>query len=129
MEDRISIAGTGKDIASLRDWLAHEPELRGYTRFDRAAPRDGEMGAPLVLAIVVATAPIARAVERALTVWLASRHSETKIELTAVDGNRVSVTNAGRTRPEQLLAQIEAHLQRPPLPEPPAPEPSNASAD
>jgi Effector Associated Constant Component 1 len=98
-------------MESLRDWLAHEPALRGHVTLGRTPVREGEMGAEVFLAIAVAAPPIIRALSQAVTAWLAQCRSETTIELTGPDGTRASVTNKGPTPPEQLLAQIRAALE------------------
>lgn len=92
--------------ASLHDWLARDPHLRGRVSISRAAVAEGEMGGAVVLAVVAASAPLVRALDQALTNWMAQRRSVTKIEIKGPDGTITSVTNDGPTRPEALLQKI-----------------------
>src|SRR5258706_15225144 len=103
-----------RDVESLRDWLARTQGLRGQVRVGPGRPGVGHMGAPLVVTVLIAAAPIAAAASRAIAAWLTQRRSDTTIELTTASGQHISVTNKGPTRAEDLLASIQDLLGEPP---------------
>jgi hypothetical protein len=113
MDDEVRIALPDEDLASLRDWLNDTPELRGHIELKRSAIPAGQMGSSLLLAIALASPAIINALSHALTSWLAQRRSETKLELTKRDGTRVTISNKGPSRPEELLRQISAVVDSP----------------
>jgi Effector Associated Constant Component 1 len=115
-EARITVEGQDTDAESLRDWLRHEPELRGRLRTRSVPTPDGAMGAPIELVVVLATAtiPVASALARSLSTWLVQRRSDLTVTVTGPDGRQISLSSRRIADPEKLLRAV----LEPVLPEP-----------
>jgi Effector Associated Constant Component 1 len=104
----ITVEGQDIDAESLWDWLRHEPELRGRLRARSAPAPDEAMGAPIELAVVLATATtaVASALARSLSTWLVQRRSDLTVTVTGPDGSQVSVSSRRVADPEKLLRAV-----------------------
>jgi hypothetical protein len=96
VQARVRITGTGDiatELASLREWLGRESELRGRVVTERAPIGPNQMGAVLdTLAVALGSGGAITVLANSVAVWLRHRRSDVKIEVTAPDGATVSVT-------------------------------------
>jgi hypothetical protein len=103
------------DLASLREELVREPELRGRARLSGAAPEPGTMGV-LAEVVTVALGPggAAAAFSAVFITWIRQRKSTARFRVTRADGNsmeleaeRISGLDAAALR---VLAEGLAHF-------------------
>ncbi|MEU4244069.1 hypothetical protein [Actinoplanes sp. NPDC026619] len=142
MDVQIVLAGAADpdELATLHQWLAGEPELRGRVTSRHAPPLPGTLG-PVLEALLVAIGPgsTAAALGAALVTWVRGRRGQVSVIVTRADGTTVTleakrVRNLNTSALSAELNRIVALLnetERPPAddPEPPAdPEPAGPSA-
>lgn len=87
----ITVDGHHTSVASLWDWLRHEPDLRGRLKAVTPAAPDGTMGSGVEL-VVVASAPALAALTRSIPAWLDRRDTGVTVKVTTPDGREVSLT-------------------------------------
>jgi hypothetical protein len=82
-----------EELASLRDWLVHEDELRGRVRQADAAVGSGEMGALSdVLVVALSGGSAVTVLARSVPTWLKQRRADVTIEIVGPDGQETKVT-------------------------------------
>lgn len=81
-----------KDLRSLRDSLAREPELRGQSRLLGGTPQPGTMGA-VAEALTVALEPggAVAAFAAVVITWLRLRTSSARLRITRADGSSIEL--------------------------------------
>ncbi|GAA3853795.1 hypothetical protein GCM10022227_09150 [Streptomyces sedi] len=94
-----------RELASLRRWLEAEAGLRGAVDVERRPVGAGEMGALAdTLTVAVGAGGVVTVLAGSLSGWLRQRRSDVRVEITASDGRRVSVT-ARRVRDAPALIE------------------------
>ncbi|MEU6063707.1 MULTISPECIES: effector-associated constant component EACC1 [Streptomyces] len=116
MDDSIILRATGTDdlavLERLREWLLHEPELRGRVRLRRAAPESGHMSGGVLEALVVATGSgVVGVLARSVPIWLRQQRSDVEIEIAREPGGSVRI-KASNVRDVESL--IQRTLDQPP---------------
>jgi hypothetical protein len=81
-----------KDLWSLRDSLAREPELRGRSRLLGGTPEPGTMGAAAeALAVAIEPGGAIAAFAAIVITWLRLRTSSVRFRVTRADGSSVEL--------------------------------------
>jgi hypothetical protein len=111
MEARIEVGGSEADMASLWDWLRHEPRLRGRLTATSAPAPEEAMGAPVELVVALTSAGgLAAVLARTLSSWLVERErqrrSDVTVKVTGPDGRVVQVSARRVPDSEQLLRSV-----------------------
>jgi hypothetical protein len=101
-----------EELRNLREWLGHEPELRGRITSVQSPVESGALG-PVLEALLVAIAPggVAAALVTGIVAWIRQRHSDLAIYIEYPDGAKINI-DARRVRGltgTDLSAEI-AHL-------------------
>lgn len=109
VEARITVEGAGAAFESLREWLQHEPGLRGRVRTVSAPPPEGALGASTELLVALATsgggavAVLARSVSNWLIERERQRRADVTVTVTRPGGGKVSVSVRRAAEAEQAL--------------------------
>jgi hypothetical protein len=114
VDARITVDGSGSPDAlrDLREWLGHEPELRGRVTPVQPTVEPGSLG-PVLEALLVAIAPggVAAALVTGIVAWIRQRHSDLAVHIEYPGGTKINI-DAHRVRGltgADLSAEI-AHL-------------------
>jgi hypothetical protein len=89
------VSGAQDVEVALSQWLRDVPELRGRVQREQVLPLPGQQGASGDLVVALASTGAATALVTSLQVWLAHRHTDVTVSVTAPDGHHVTV-NATR---------------------------------
>jgi Effector Associated Constant Component 1 len=112
MKARIRVPGndSGRDLASLHEWLRNEDALRGHARLARAPSDEEEMGAAQdAIVVALGSGGAVTVLASALPVWLRQRRGsriEVEVEVTDDAGKRrVIVLSENADDAERALRQ------------------------
>ncbi|MEV3965594.1 hypothetical protein AB0M34_32745 [Nocardia sp. NPDC050193] len=95
---RIEAVDLSAELASLREWLIAEDQLRGVVRVVEIVPGPGKLGADLANTLIVAVggggaATVAvRVISTTVIAWLQRRSGEVNVKLTKHDGSTVEIS-------------------------------------
>ena len=105
---------TGIELASLRDWMRSDPDLRGRVRPSHPAAGDeSAMGVPVELVVALGSASTtAVALFRTVTTWIIQRRSDVSVTVTHPDGRNVTV-DAKRIKTDRELVRELLELDGP----------------
>ncbi|SDW24590.1 hypothetical protein SAMN05421504_10156 [Amycolatopsis xylanica] len=106
MRARIEVGGD--DFASLREWLAGEPGLRGLITPGNAPIRPGEMGGVTdVLVATLGDGGAVAALAAALGTWLGTRRSKVRLKVTNARGESVELDIHSKDAEKVVRALLE----------------------
>src|SRR5262245_32707331 len=99
MDARVEITGcedVQDELASLRRWLADEPEFRGRVRTELAAPLPYQMGGLAeALTVALSSGGGLTVLAGSVTVWLQQRRSKLTVKIVNPDGSSQEITASG----------------------------------
>ncbi|MFG1861073.1 effector-associated constant component EACC1 [Microbispora bryophytorum] len=103
---RVHAADVVSEIISLTNWLNSQRELQGRVRSVRRPLQPEELGGIIeLLTVTLSSSGAGIALARALTAWLANRHSDVSITVTTDDGT-VTVEAKRVSNPLPLLEKV-----------------------
>jgi hypothetical protein len=111
----IRVAANAADTASLADWFAHEPSLRGLVSYGSDEPSSETMGAVEDIILHVVSPGVMGAIFGSLSVWLTQQRSDVDVTLKAgatevtVNAKRVKDTPAVIVEAQQTFESVARH--------------------